>query len=111
PYEPSRPLTVTGGLTFAGGPGNNYAMHAIATLVSRLREQPDAIPLSRALGWYCTKHAYSLYSGAPPEHPFREIDANRLVASPPGRRANADYTGDAVLEAYTVAYARDGTPE
>ena len=38
----SRSLTVTGGLTFAGGPGNNYAAHAIATLVHRLREDPDA---------------------------------------------------------------------
>jgi acetyl-CoA C-acetyltransferase len=111
PYEPGRPLTVTGGLTFAGGPGNNYAMHAIATLVSRLREQPDAIALSSALGWYCTKHAYGLYSGAPPAHPFREIDAKALVVSPPARRANSDYAGDAVLEAYTVAHARDGTPE
>jgi acetyl-CoA C-acetyltransferase len=37
-----RPLTVTGGLTFAGGPGNDYAMHSVATLVGRLRAEPEA---------------------------------------------------------------------
>src|SRR4051812_13366213 len=31
--DPGRPLTVTGGLTFAGGPWNNYVTHAIATMV------------------------------------------------------------------------------
>ena len=31
--DPDRPLSVTGGLTFAGGPGNNYGTHAVATLV------------------------------------------------------------------------------
>ena len=37
-----RDLTVTGGLCFAGGPWNNYVMHAIATMVQRLREDPGA---------------------------------------------------------------------
>ena len=32
-------LTRTGGLSFAGGPWNNYVMHAIATIVAELREQ------------------------------------------------------------------------
>src|SRR3954462_4326604 len=31
-----RPLTVTGGLTFAGGPWNNYVTHSIATMAQRL---------------------------------------------------------------------------
>ncbi len=33
PFNESRPLTVTGGLPYAGGPGNNYVMHAVATAV------------------------------------------------------------------------------
>ena len=32
-------LTRTGGLSFAGGPWNNYVMHAIATIVAELRDQ------------------------------------------------------------------------
>ena len=34
-----RPLTVTGGLTFGGGPLNNYVMHAVARTVSKVDGQ------------------------------------------------------------------------
>ncbi len=41
--EPDDPrgLTVTGGLPFFGGAGNNYSMHAIAEMVHRVRSRPD----------------------------------------------------------------------
>ena len=109
--DPDRPLTVTGGLTFAGGPGNNYSMHAIATLVARLREDPDAVGLASALGWYCTKHAYGLYSATPPARAFRDIDANELLVAQRARRSTAGHSGEAALEAYTIPCARDGAPE
>ncbi len=35
----SRPLTVTGALPWFGGPGNNYATHAIAAMMDRLRDR------------------------------------------------------------------------
>jgi acetyl-CoA C-acetyltransferase len=108
---PSRPLTLTGGLTFAGGPGNNYSSHAITTVVGRLREDPDATGLCTALGWYATKHACGIYSGTPPERPFSEIDANGLVERPPPRLATASYEGPATVEAFTIPYGREGEPE
>jgi acetyl-CoA C-acetyltransferase len=37
-----RGLTVTGGLPYAGGPGNNYVMHSIATMMGRLRAEPGS---------------------------------------------------------------------
>ena len=40
--DPARPLTLTGGLTFGGGPGNNYTAHGIASAVQALREAPGA---------------------------------------------------------------------
>ena len=61
-----RQLSVTGGLTFSGGPGNNYGGHAVAALVKRLREDPTAYGLSTSLGWYITKHALGIYSAHPP---------------------------------------------
>lgn len=105
----SRPLTVTGGLTFAGGPGNNYSAHAIATLVSRLREDPDAYGLATAVGWYLTKHAAGIYSARPPRIPFASLDPK--PRHPPARRTCSGYSGHAVIEACTVAYRRDGSPE
>jgi acetyl-CoA C-acetyltransferase len=38
-----RALTLTGGMPFFGGPGNNYSMHAIAEVVDRLRRDTDAL--------------------------------------------------------------------
>ena len=40
PVDDPRPLTVTGGLPYHGGPGNNYSTHAIARMVERLRAKP-----------------------------------------------------------------------
>jgi acetyl-CoA C-acetyltransferase len=107
--RPDRPLTVTGGLTFGGGPGNNYAGHAIATLVQRLREDPGAYGLATAVGWYLTKHAIGIYSARPPAAVFLNLDPK--IQRPPTRRARADYTGPATIEAYTVVYQRDGNAE
>jgi acetyl-CoA C-acetyltransferase len=107
--DTSRPLTVTGGLTFAGGPGNNYSGHAIATLVQRLREDPDAYGLVTAVGWYLTKHAAGIYSGRPPRTPFASLDPE--PQHPPARRTCAGYSGPATVEAHTVTYQRDGQPE
>jgi acetyl-CoA C-acetyltransferase len=107
--DPARPLTVTGGLTFAGGPGNNYSGHAIATLIHRLREDPGAYGLITALGWYLTKHAVGIYSARPPRRPFTSLDPR--PQRPPARRASSDYTGPATIEAYTVVYERGGTAE
>ncbi len=42
PPDDPRGLTVTGGLPFFGGAGNNYSMHAIAETVQRARANPGA---------------------------------------------------------------------
>lgn len=109
--DPERPLTVTGGLTFAGGPGNNFTGHAAATMVGLLRGNPDDVGLTTGLGWYATKHAIGLYSARPPKHAFRQIDAGPLVRRPPARPVAPRYQGPAVIETYTVPYGRDGLPE
>jgi acetyl-CoA C-acetyltransferase len=101
--------SVTGGLTFAGGPGNNYSSHAIATLVHRLREAPDSYGLASAVGWYMTKHALGLYGGRPPRRTYASLHPQ--PSHPPARRARTDYRGAAAIEGYTVAYARDACPE
>ena len=109
----TRQWSRTGGLPFAGGPWNNYVMHAIATVVTDLREQPGEYGLVWANGGYATKHAFGVYSAQPPSGAFRhskpqdEIDAlpRRELALP------ADATGSATIEAYTVMFSRDGAPE
>ena len=56
------PPTVTGGLPFFGGAGNNYSMHAIATMVERLRVKPGAFGLVLANGGFLSKVAVGIYS-------------------------------------------------
>jgi acetyl-CoA C-acetyltransferase len=105
-----RPLTVTGGLGFAGGPLNNYPTHAIATMVDVLRRDPDAYGLTTALGWYVTKHAVGVWSARPPEQPFTLSNAQAGVDALPARTPAGLIEGEVSLEATAVSVERDGTP-
>ena len=60
-----RDLTVTGGMSFAGGPWNDYVTHSIATMASKLREDPAAVGLCTANGGFLAKHSLGLYSATP----------------------------------------------
>ncbi len=108
-----RQLTLTGGLPFAGGPWNNYVMHAIATMMQRLRERPGATGLVWANGGYTTKHAFGVYGTTPPDQPFRhEYPQDRIDAMPRRELAlPAEAAGPATIEAYTVMFSREGVPE
>ncbi|HUY21838.1 MAG TPA: hypothetical protein VMV22_05815 [Acidimicrobiales bacterium] len=108
PDDP-RGLTVTGGLPYFGGPGNNYALHAIATLADRLRGR-DGTALVSAMGWYATKHAVGVYGAAPPGQGWRRgdtTDRQRAIDASAVEVAT-DAGGRAVVVASTVAYGRDG---
>jgi acetyl-CoA C-acetyltransferase len=109
-----RPLTVTGGLAFAGGPVNNYPTHAIAAMVDACRADPGSVGYVGALGWYATKHAVGLYSTTPPSQQFVRVDPATTQAEAdalPGRKAAGAWSGTAVIEATAVVIGRDGAPE
>ena len=109
-----RPLTVTGGLAYAGGPGNNYTMHAIVNMVERLREQPGSKGLVTALGWYITKHAVGVYGTVPSENGWRRPDAEadqREIDAAPHPQLAERPDGPATIETYTVVHGRDGEPD
>src|SRR5438270_7402670 len=108
--EPGRPLTVTGGLSFAGGPGNDYAMHSIAAMVEVLRADPGSKGMVTALGWYITKHSVGVYSTEPPPDGFRHARPQADVDALPRREAVADHDGPVTIESYTVMHERDGQP-
>jgi acetyl-CoA C-acetyltransferase len=104
----ARPLTITGGLTFAGGPLNNYVMHSIARAVELLREQRAARCLITANGGYLTKHAFGVYAAEPPAQPFQHQDVQAAVDATPTRAVAMDYSGAATVESYTVMYGAEG---
>ena len=113
--DPGRPLTLTGGLTFGGGPGNNYASHGIAQAVAAVRRSPDEAALVSGLGWYATKHSLGVYAGRPPAHgggqPFAWRDVQGAVDALPRCTVDAGATGPVVVETYTVTFDRAGAPE
>ncbi|MGY6500832.1 MAG: acetyl-CoA acetyltransferase [Acidimicrobiales bacterium] len=106
-----RQLTVTGGLTFAGGPWNNYVTHSIAAMAGVLREDPGSIGLCTANGGLISKHAFGVYSTDPPAAGFRHDAPQSEVDAAPGRDVADGYEGPATVETYTVMHGRDGTPE
>ena len=110
--DPARPLTVTGGLTFAGGPWNNYVTHSIATMAElltanpgharpdhRQRRLPDQAQLRRL------RHRAAAVRIPLGRHPIRGRSASR-----PGRR-RWNGKASARVEAWTTPFDRDGRPE
>ena len=108
-----RPLTVTGGLPYHGGPCNNYTMHAVATMMDKLRAAPGTKGLVTGLGWYVTKHALGIYSAAPPPRPWQREDPSASQAEidrMPHPTVTTSPQGRGVIETYTVLHDRDGAP-
>ena len=110
-----RPITLTGGLPYHGGPGSNYVTHAIANTLDRVRSGGAERVLVHGNGYYLTKHSIGVYSARPP---------TQMPQPPDGLQARADALAgpvpvdDAVaagstgtLMAYTVPFGRDGEPE
>jgi acetyl-CoA C-acetyltransferase len=108
-----RPLTVTGGLSFGGGPLNNYPTHAMARMTELLRADPGSFGLTTAIGWYATKHSCGVWSTTPPTNGFVRVDptaTQAVVDAAPRREYAARYDGQATVEATAVPFDREGNP-
>lgn len=108
-----RPLTVTGGLCFAGGPLNNYPTHGVARMVELLRADPGSVGVTTGLGWFATKHSCGVWSTTPPRARYVRVDpatTQRKVDATPSRHCHASYSGVATVEATSVPVDRDGNP-
>ncbi len=104
-----RGLTLTGGLPFFGGAGNNYSMHAIAETVQRARRAPGSPGFVGANGGMLSKYSVGIYSTAPVA--WRPDDSSALQAEvdawpAPAQAERAD--GPATIETYTVKHGRSG---
>jgi acetyl-CoA C-acetyltransferase len=104
-----RPLCVTGGLPYAGGPGNNYGTHGIAQLVRWLRATPGTVGMATGIGWYFTKHSAGLYGTLPRMDLPERAPAG--VAPAKAVEVAAQAEGRGRIETYTVVHDREGEPE
>ena len=109
PADP-RGLTLTGGLPFFGGAGNNYSMHAIAETVQRARRAPDRYGLVGANGGIMSKYSAGVYSTTPAAWTSdRSADLQAEIDDWPAPEQARQADGPATIETYTVTHRRDGT--
>ncbi|MBW1988112.1 MAG: acetyl-CoA acetyltransferase [Deltaproteobacteria bacterium] len=112
PDDP-RPLSVTGGLAYFGGPGNNYSLHAIAALMQEIRENRAQHAMATGLGWFNTKHAAIILGKTLPKNEWKTPDdsplqqsINKIALQPPVEKAEGPF----FIEGCTILYRKYGTP-
>jgi acetyl-CoA C-acetyltransferase len=113
PLDDKRGLTLTGGLPYFGGPGNNYVTHSIAMLVGKLRDTyGDEKGLVTGISWYCTKMAMGIYGASPPpngwQHPDMKEEQARIDATALDVMSEAE--GVATVDGFTVEHDKDFGP-
>ncbi len=104
-----RGLTLTGGLPFFGGAGNNYSLHAVAETVHRLRATPGAFGFVGANGGTLSKYSAGVYSTTPvPWRPDRSTALQAEIDSWPAVPQALEADGWGTVETYTVKHGRGG---
>ncbi len=109
-----RPLTVTGGLPFFGGPMGNYSMHAIASVVDKIRSQDFARAMVCANGGFNTRHSVGIYGTRPPAIAWEIRDDTVIqeeILSHGLAEPVVEAKGSLHVEGYIVRNNRDGQPE
>ncbi len=107
----ARALTLTGGLPYFGGPGNNYSMHAIAEVVARLRAAPATHGMVVANGGYLSKHSVGIYSGTldSPWAPVSSTAQQYAAKNGAGVTVREVAQGGGVIESFAAIYNK-GAP-
>ncbi len=107
-HNDSRGLTLTGGLPYFGGPGNNYSMHGIVEVVNRARAYPSEYGLLNANGWYLTKHSVGVYGCQVPVD--RVFSSSMAEPQQPSVECVEQANGRATIETYTVLFDKHNQP-
>ena len=105
------PPTVAGGLTFFGGPFNNFMSHAACAMVRRLREKRSALGLLYGQGGFVDKHHALLLGSTPPAQRLNDdysVQMQAEAARGPTPPMTEDHEGPARVETFTVLYDRKG---
>jgi acetyl-CoA C-acetyltransferase len=112
-HDDPRGVTVTGGLAYAGGPGNSYALHGLAAITEQLRDpsNPAKVALVSSLGMTATKHAYNVLSSEASIFAAADGRSTKIVLPPvdvTGPELVDEVSGEGIIETYTVEHDRTG---
>jgi acetyl-CoA C-acetyltransferase len=109
--DDQRGLTITGGLPYFGGPGNNYVTHSIAEMINKVRAKPGIKGLVTANGNYITKQSAGIYSTEPTSKPFAPKNPSiyqNEINSQKGPPFIEFANGNGIIETYTIMHDRSG---
>ncbi len=107
----ARDLTVTGGMSYGGGPYNNYVLQSTARMGRLLRNRTGRKGLVSSVSGVLTKQGFGLLSSAAPPGGFRSADVTEAVAREAAeKRVVADFRGPACVAGFTVLHDRDRPP-
>jgi acetyl-CoA C-acetyltransferase len=107
-----RPVTVTGGMAFAGGPLNNFVLQGIARMIEVLRGDPGSRGLVTAVSGILTKAAVTLWSTEPAERGFALDDVSKATAADLETvEVVGEAQGQATIASYTVLFAGEAPLE
>lgn len=101
-----RGWTLTGGLPFFGGAGNNYSTHAIAEAVARCRAAPGSYALVGANGGNMSKYAAGVYSTEPAD--WSQGRWKSLDKIKPAFDVLDTHDGEATAESFTIVPGKSG---
>lgn len=103
--DPQRNVSVTGGMTFGGGPLNNFVFQATVRMARLLRQNPGETGLVTTVSGLLTKQACALWSASPGVDGWACADVTEQV-----RQVSeecdlvANYSGNGSVAGYTVLY-------
>lgn len=103
-----RGLTLTGGLPFFGGAGNNYSAHAICEAVGKVREDRGSFALVGANGGWMSKYATGIYSTQPADWSGEARMAKLEMANDGVPRSDEPFDS-VTVETYTINHGRSGS--
>lgn len=108
----SRPLTISGGLPYFGGPGASYVCHALVTMVEELRAGRGRTGVVIGLGGMAGRFAVGVYSSAPSGREWSNDTGGTEgpAGAEPGVELDLARSGPARVEAMTVLHERDRGP-
>lgn len=112
-HDDPRPITLTGGLPYHGGPSSNYMSHSISHLADHLRAN-GGTGLVTGVGMHMTKHVAGVWSTTPGDlragHHGDDPQQWEAAAVEPDVAIVDHADGPADVVAATVVHQGDGSP-
>ena len=98
-------LTVTGGMTFGGGPLNNFVFQATVKMAQLLRAKPTEVGLVTCVSGMLTKQACALWSATPNPQGWAFADVTEQVRQQSELcELVGQYQGRGTVAGYTVLF-------